>query len=541
MDLIAHSIRKKSPLFILFLIFIVAELIAWPIGEFPLNDDWAYTWSVKKLFQQGELQIGAWPAMTLWSHLIWGLLFLKLFGFSFFILRFSTLVACCITLWLLYKLVKIKTDSTTALLTAITLLVCPIYFNLSNTYMTDITFLMLSLSAIYAATKFFESGNFLHFWLVYVFSILLVLVRQYGIALPIAFSLACMYRRIPLRVSAVWLSLVGLAITIGVLKYYESYLKLTLPASSTYKFSSDISVFDQKFYTYFLNNLQDRSKWMVMYVLTFASPMCLFILPGLMRKYPLKYSIPVVVITTAVGMVLFAKIPFPMGNILQNMNLGTDTFYESLSLDPAYSHNFSASFKKWAIIICSFLSGTSLSALILSMPNLRNKLIVARPLNVLLFSLLLFYTLLLCITESFFDRYLLLPLVLFMILLAQPGGIGKSSAPAFLLLLGLFLFSTLGTRDYFVLNRLKWDIRNQTIQHYQLPDYLVNGGFEINSWDSGRYNHWMSFLKYKQYHYLIQYSQAPGFTPVASYPFKRLLGNKMDTLKVFRNDSLVHP
>ena len=68
-----------KPFWLIFIIWILALLIINPIGDFPLNDDWAYGWSVNKWLESGEFQIIDWPAMSLFSHVAWGTLCAKIF------------------------------------------------------------------------------------------------------------------------------------------------------------------------------------------------------------------------------------------------------------------------------------------------------------------------------------------------------------------------------------------------------------------------------------------------------------------------------
>ena len=50
------------------LIWICMILLANPIGDFPLNDDWAYAYSVQHLLQHGELRFSDWTATeSLWT------------------------------------------------------------------------------------------------------------------------------------------------------------------------------------------------------------------------------------------------------------------------------------------------------------------------------------------------------------------------------------------------------------------------------------------------------------------------------------------
>ncbi len=540
MTLLFDRIKQKPHVWLLFLIMLIAECVVWPQGEFPLNDDWSYTWSAKWLYMHGDIRIGDWPAMTLWSHLVWGLLFLKVFGFSFFILRFSMMVAAFISLRLLLKIIGKRSDMHSGLAAAITLLSCPIFFNLANTYMTDISFIMFAIAAVYAASRFFEEGQTLHFILVFIFSILLTLVRQYGVVLPIAFTFACMFRRIPTRFSAVLFGVIGIGITIAILKFYESYLKTTLNDHSAYRFTGKLDPFSRVFYDYLLENLIVRFRWISEYTLTFAGPFCLFILPTLVRRYKLYISLPIVAFAIAICFYLYQTVKFPLGNICENMNVGAETFVESLSNDYRYGrqpHTYSATFDAIGIFTGSLMSGITVGTLLLLMPSVRVKKIRTNPLNIMLLSFMLMYMLLLLITDSFFDRYLLPLPMLLMVLVSGPAGAGKSTLPAFTVMAIFLTFSVLGTKDYFTLNHTRWNIYNETMKTYNLTYNEVNGGFEPNSWEGGRYNHWMTFLDPPRYPYLIQYNPVEGFTEIKAYPFKRWLTNSVDTLKLYKRNT----
>ena len=82
----------------LLLIWAVAVYIVDPVGEFMVNDDFAYTIALEKLSNEktlgptwlGPKGFGGGPALI--AHLLWGKLFSKVFGNSFTILRISVLV-----------------------------------------------------------------------------------------------------------------------------------------------------------------------------------------------------------------------------------------------------------------------------------------------------------------------------------------------------------------------------------------------------------------------------------------------------------------
>ena len=63
------------------LLFLALSYCVNPVGDFPLNDDWAYGLNVKRWILDGHLSYTGWGSMTLLSHIAWGALFLQTFRF----------------------------------------------------------------------------------------------------------------------------------------------------------------------------------------------------------------------------------------------------------------------------------------------------------------------------------------------------------------------------------------------------------------------------------------------------------------------------
>ena len=79
-----NLIGAKKPIHLLLLAFgyLVLIIVINPLGDFPINDDWAYARSVLLLVEGGEFRLLDWGAMTLISQVAWGAIWVKLFGFS---------------------------------------------------------------------------------------------------------------------------------------------------------------------------------------------------------------------------------------------------------------------------------------------------------------------------------------------------------------------------------------------------------------------------------------------------------------------------
>jgi len=111
------------------LIWISMIMLANPIGDFPLNDDRAYGYSVQRLLQQGQLRFSDWTATNLLGQVLWGALFCLPLGFSFTALRLSTASLGLVGILATYGILReLKTPRLTAAVGALTLAFCPIYF-----------------------------------------------------------------------------------------------------------------------------------------------------------------------------------------------------------------------------------------------------------------------------------------------------------------------------------------------------------------------------------------------------------------------------
>ena len=96
---------RWSCVVLLLLIWTVVIYIVNPVGEFMINDDFAFTKALDTLRTHGILGPtwmgpqgeGGGPALI--THLLWGLLFSEIFGYSITILRLSvlTLSVCGLT------------------------------------------------------------------------------------------------------------------------------------------------------------------------------------------------------------------------------------------------------------------------------------------------------------------------------------------------------------------------------------------------------------------------------------------------------------
>ena len=184
-----NSFLKKYQDYIgLLVLWLLIILIINPIGDFPLNDDWCYGKSVKTLLEDGYLKLYNWGEMTLVGHVYWGYFFTKIFGFSFTVLRWSTLVMGFATLIGIYELCKLANISRWVSLVGVLLcMVNPIFLSLSFSFMTDVPFYCVTIWAFYFFAKALQTDKWQPILWAIFFCYWAFTIRQLAWVFPIVY------------------------------------------------------------------------------------------------------------------------------------------------------------------------------------------------------------------------------------------------------------------------------------------------------------------------------------------------------------------
>jgi 4-amino-4-deoxy-L-arabinose transferase-like glycosyltransferase len=176
---------------LLALAWVVAAVAVQPLGDFPLNDDWAYGASVRALVEEGEFRLSDWTATNLFVQVFWGALFCLPFGFSFTALRISTIVLSLLGLVASYALLReARASKATALLGAATIGFSPVYFALSFTFMSDVPFAAVATASSWLLARGLRRDSCAAMLAGLTLAVAALLIRQIGLALFIAFGLA---------------------------------------------------------------------------------------------------------------------------------------------------------------------------------------------------------------------------------------------------------------------------------------------------------------------------------------------------------------
>ncbi|MCX6921735.1 MAG: glycosyltransferase family 39 protein, partial [Verrucomicrobia bacterium] len=178
------------------LVWGLAVLLVNPVGNFPLNDDWAMGDTVKLLLEKGAYLPSGWTSMPMITQVFWGALFCLPGGFSFTALRFSTLVMGWLGVSGAYLLIRhLGRSRLLSILCSLTLALNPIYFALSNTFMTDVPFTALVIWASWFLVRHLETDTLTDLLIGTALATAATLCRQLGLCLPLAFGAALLLKR----------------------------------------------------------------------------------------------------------------------------------------------------------------------------------------------------------------------------------------------------------------------------------------------------------------------------------------------------------
>lgn len=129
------------------LIYTVSALIAWPFSGTIHGDDFSYMKTALDFSRTGHLLYNGWASMMLGWQAVWGAAAIRLFGFSFNVLRLSMLLLSMASVFLLYDiLVRFRVKN--AAFGTLTLALSPLFMPLSVGFMSDIPGLLSVLLCI---------------------------------------------------------------------------------------------------------------------------------------------------------------------------------------------------------------------------------------------------------------------------------------------------------------------------------------------------------------------------------------------------------
>jgi hypothetical protein len=527
-------------------------LIVNPIGEFPLNDDWAFSKNVFYLVEYGIFKFSDWPAMTLIVQTLYGAFFCSIFGFSFTVLRFSTIFIGFLGIIFTYFLISELTNKKMmATIGTILVAINPLFFSLSATFMTDVHFYTFEVLSFLFFFKYMKSNQVKFLVIATLLSIGSTLIRQIGILIPLSFVITYVYRK-DHNLKGLVIAGSPFVLTFISLILYNTWFDLSQGARPEY---GTFGAIFQKFKD--IPNLLFLSFMRTGYILTYIG---FFLFPLLLINFQKRWTrlnkrnkVKSLIITSIFLLPIIRMWnAIPTGNVLINFSLGCKTLKDMIE-----GINNRSALPLWIWKVFVFIALTAAVLLVFTVVTtflnrkkmmLTNEPATLRKIKLMAISFVFLYSILLFLSDYYFDRYILafIPPILIIVLPIFRYRVKKVSILITnIFIIGLGTFSTLATHDYLSWNRARWQALNDLMQKGNISPKYIDGGFEFNGWympgkklENSKNKSWWWVDRDD---YLIAFGPLPEYKVFKKYPFKAYLGEENQCIFVLKKDLLNTP
>lgn len=474
--------------------FAIAVAIAGPLGSFALNDDWSWAAAARRLLVDHEWRPTDWTSMTLITHAGWGALFCAVAGnCSAETLRWSTIAAAAVALVATCLVAsELRLPRRSRLLLTAMLGANPLFFALSFTFMTDVTFAAYAALASLFYVRALRTEAATDVAVATVLTVLAVLCRQVALFLPAAFLVATLVRARP-SLRALAIAVPPLVISAAAMVGFNAWMGAEGVTPSMYSDQANqllAALHDGKLLA---RNLVAKSVTTLLYA-------GLFCLPAFALWGSPKAGLPLWARRVAiVAAILFALVamaacigrmgPMPVsGNVLNSAGVGPHSIYP-FTAHPLYAPRFAGAVDGlwWLATAAAVLGGAlivhrlvTVAAAIIGLGGPLTS--HSRALEAFFLCAALIYAAPM-VVAGFYDRYLLpLLLVTPLIGITFPRRAAGRWRPATAWgLVGVLAVLSIGwTHDYMSWNRARWATIDR-LTSQGVPAFRLNGGFEFIS------------------------------------------------------------
>jgi len=154
------AIKKYLPALTCATTLLVCYFVIRPYAEIGIGDDFSYIKTAQVLAQTGHIAYNGFATAMLGWQLYSGALFIKLFGFSFTIVRLSTLIEAMATAFLLERtLERAGLNAWNAALATIVFVLSPLFIPFAYTFMTDVSGVLCILLCFYMCLRAVEAES----------------------------------------------------------------------------------------------------------------------------------------------------------------------------------------------------------------------------------------------------------------------------------------------------------------------------------------------------------------------------------------------
>jgi len=148
------SRRLHLPALFCSLAVLLCELVSHPYAAMNVDDDGPYILMVRTLASTGHIVYNGWAAPMLVFQLYLAAALVKLFGFSFTVVRSSAMLVAMLTAFLFQRsLVLADVSERNATIATLALVLSPLYLMLSATFMTDTFGLLAIIVCLYGCLQ----------------------------------------------------------------------------------------------------------------------------------------------------------------------------------------------------------------------------------------------------------------------------------------------------------------------------------------------------------------------------------------------------
>jgi hypothetical protein len=546
----------------LIVLWMLIEIIINPIGDFPLDDDWTYALPVQWLVERGRLGLTQQNA-AFFTQLLWGSLWTAAAGFSYTVLRLSTLATAALALVVTYLAGReVGLSRPLAAIAVGLLLINPVFVSLANTFMTDVPFLALMMVSVLLLLRALKYDSAAYLWVGLATLLGLVLLRQVGIAIAFGLIVALAIKE---GMSRGWLlrTIVPTAVMLGVVFAYRRWLEANnlLPAMyDMYTGGLKALVTDLAHLRLGAGKPVVRGiGFGLMHLGLWMFPLIILMLPRwsgatTRRGERLTFAALALITTSLTAALWYSGMLMPLGmggNILVDLGTGIR------SLDGPAPHA-----PHWCWVAITWASAFGATALVLALGQVARRILAqlrsGQPRqslwlpSFLLVSLVFIYAPFSALYGPWFDRYLL-PVMVLSTLLLTGETIGPTaplrpildahvvvSAALALIYLG---FAVASTHDYLAWNRQRWAAGSLLIERGITPAD-IRGGYEFDQYydwcdlpahmSNARRSAFASRPEQLRDHarYVIAFGDLDGFNRIRRLPVDRWLPLSPDQIVI---------
>ena len=442
-------------------------------GDFPLSDDWSYAYTTRALCREGRLVFLPWVGASLVLQAWYGAALCALLGFSFEVLRASTLVLAAAGAVVFTLLVaRLGARGRVLAVTVAALALNPLWVSLSFTFMTDVPCTVAAIGAAYAYARGLGERRL---GLVVVGSVLAaaaLLIRQHGILVAAAAALAALAAGD--RPLAARLRAAAAATALPVAAFVALHVWLLghsgLPAGYAQKVGEAAG-----FTVASVVNCAFRG---VMYLGLFTAPLLVGVRHPLDAWHPrlMRAALAAVVMLATALWLREGALMFYLTNVLSDLGVGPLTLRDTqfLALGPVVQAGLALTLPLTAV---AALGAARLAATwLIGLGRWREPV----PAFLLAATALTFAGTLLH-ARYYFDRYLLLVLPFALALIAVVRPLPAARPRPVVLALLLALYGVAGTHDYLAWNRARFAAL-AALEAAGVPPAAIDGGVEYNAW-----------------------------------------------------------